>query len=36
MWNIFSIFYRDERLVVMWKEEKNIEFSPTIKKSSTN
>jgi hypothetical protein len=36
MWNIFSIFYRDGRLIEMWKEEKNIDFFPSKKKSSTN
>jgi hypothetical protein len=36
MWNIFSTFYRDGKLLERWKEEKNIEFFPTIKKSSTN
>jgi hypothetical protein len=36
MWNIFSIFYRDGRLIEMYEEEKNIEFFPTIKKSSKN
>jgi hypothetical protein len=30
MWKIFSISYRDGRLIEMWKEKKIIEFFPTI------
>jgi hypothetical protein len=36
MWKIFSISYRDGRLIEMSKEKKSIEFFPTVKKSSTN